>query len=415
MRDDETTQADSTTDIEARKLAEARLEESLRRAQLERNRLQTVLDTVPSGLIVVEGTDARIVLMNRRSHEFFGAPPEIGEPLPAYLASNRLLHPDGSLFTMEEMPIHRSLRTGQVVYGEELVVETRTGKTSYLLLGSAPLYDESGGIYGAVASTEDITSLRQAQEALRQAYARERRVSETLQQALLPSIPQTLDGLHLASVYRAALEKAQIGGDFFDVFCPTPSLVGIVIGDVAGKGVEAAVRTALTRHSLKAYSYIDPSPTSVMDALNSVIVRETIPESFVTVFYGLLNVRERTLCYVNAGHEPPLCLTPDNAGIVELPNTGIPLGVRAETTYEQHSIRFTEGSRILLYTDGVTEASSKEGFFGLERLKEFFLSHAQEPPRVFTDRLLEHLQAFSFPHLRDDVAILLVETEPKSS
>jgi PAS domain S-box-containing protein len=407
---DNRAESNHLTDAEARKLAEARLEESLRRVRLERNRLQTVLDTIPSGLIVVEGPDARITFMNKRTQEFFGTPPEIGKPLPAYLASSKLLRPDGRPFTPEELPISRSLTSGEEIRGEEMIVETQGGQRSYLLLGSAPLYDESGHIYGAVASTEDITPLREAQQALREAYARERRVSETLQQALLPAIPERLNGLRLASAYKAALEEAQIGGDFFDLFSPSPGLVGLVIGDVAGKGVDAAVRTALTRHSLKAYAYLNPSPAVVMEALNGVIVREMIPESFVTVFYGLLDVRQRTLNYANAGHEPPLCLLPHTGEVGTLLNTGIPLGVRNDATYDERSISLPEGSRLLLYTDGVTEARSRQGLFGLDRLKEFLLSRSQEPPMEFVNHLVECIQEFSYPHLRDDIAILLAET-----
>jgi len=378
----------------------------------ERKRLQTVLDTIPSGIIITEGPEARIAFMNSRSQEFFGTPPEIGRPLPAYLANSKLLHPDGTPFSLNDLPINRSMRKGEVVHGEELVIEMETGQRSYLLLGSAPLYDEFGNIYGAVASTEDITPLREAQQALSEAYARERRVFEELQQALLPRVPDRIDGLHLASAYRAAKEEAQIGGDFFDVFRPAPNLVGIVIGDVAGKGAEAAAHTALTRHSLKAYAYIDPSPTYVMEALTNAIVRETPPEFFVTVFYGLLDLQEKTLCYASAGHEPSLCLIPQNPEIVLLPSTGIPLGIRAGSTYEQRCISFPSGSRIMLYTDGVTEARVETEFFGLDRLKEFFILHRDDRPADFINCLLEYVQDFAHYHLRDDIALMLIEMGP---
>jgi sigma-B regulation protein RsbU (phosphoserine phosphatase) len=88
------------------------------------------------------------------------------------------------------------------------------------------------------------------------------------------------------------------------------------------------------------------------------------------------------------------------------------LGVRADTTYDQRLVKFPEGSRILLYTDGVTEARSREGFFGLERLKEFLLSHCQESPIELVGHLMEHIQNFTSLHLRDDVAILLAEMKP---
>mgnify|MGYP001093541400 CR=1 FL=1 len=378
----------------------------------ERKRLQTVLDTIPSGIIITEGPEARIAFMNSRSQEFFGTPPEIGRPLPTYLANSKLMHPDGTPFLLNDLPINRSMHKGDVVHGEELVIEMETGQRSYLLLGSAPLYDEFGNIYGAVASTEDITPLREAQQALSEAYAREKRVFEELQQALLPRVPDKIENLYLASAYRAAKEEAQIGGDFFDVFRPAPNLVGIVIGDVAGKGAEAAAHTALTRHSLKAYAYIDPSPTYVMEALTNAIVRETPPEFFVTVFYGLLDLQEKTLCYASAGHEPSLCLISQNSEIVLLPSTGIPLGIRAGSTYEQRCISFPSGSRIMLYTDGVTEARAETEFFGLDRLKEFFILHRDDRPADFINRLLEYVQDFANYHLRDDIALMLIEMGP---
>ncbi|MDH7601110.1 MAG: SpoIIE family protein phosphatase [Armatimonadota bacterium] len=381
----------------------------------ERRRLQTVLDTVPSGIIVTEGPDMRIAFMNRRSQEFFRVRPEVGEPLPSYLANSKLMHPDGTPFAEEDLPIHRSLRTGEVVCGEELIIETEDGQRSYLLLGSAPLYDEHGRIFGAVASTEDITPLRKAEEALRQAYARERRISETLQQALLPAVPERIDGLRIASTYIAAVEEAQIGGDFYDVFTPGPDLVGLVIGDVAGKGVQAAVHTALTRQGLKAYAYMDPSPAYVMEKLNSLVLKETPPEFFVTLFYGLLNLRERSLYYANAGHESPLYVDSIGRRVVELQNTGVPLGITPSAGCEQQETRMEDCSKLVMYTDGVTEARSNGTHFGLERLKQCLLAHLDSPPDRLIAELVEQLQGFSGRHLRDDVALLVVELEPKDN
>ncbi|MGQ9455512.1 MAG: PP2C family protein-serine/threonine phosphatase [Armatimonadota bacterium] len=378
----------------------------------ERRRLQTVLDTVPSGIIVTEGPEARIAFMNRRSQEFFRMPPEIGEPLPSYLANSKLLHPDGTPFDEKDLPIHRSLRDGKVVCGEELIIETEDGERSYLLLGSAPLYDDDGKIYGAVASTEDITPLRKAEEALRRAYARERRISETLQQALLPVPPERIDNLKVESIYIAAVEKAQIGGDFYDVFTPAPGLVGVVIGDVAGKGVQAAVHTALTRYCLKAYAYIDPSPSYVMEKLNDVLLKEAAPEFFVTVFYGLLDLQRGLLGYVNAGHESPLYAGPKCSRLVEIPNTGIPLGITRLTSFEQHSMELERGCKIVMYTDGVTEARSSDGqLFGMDRLKECLLSCANNSLRMLIDELVNRVQEFSDHCLRDDIALLIVELD----
>ncbi len=377
----------------------------------EKRRLQTVLDTVPSGIIVTEGPELRVAFMNRRSQEFFRVRPEIGEPLPSYLANSKLLHPDGTPFAEEDLPIHRSLRTGEVVCGEEMIIETEDGQRSYLLLGSAPLYDEHGRISGAVASTEDITPLRKAEEALRLAYARERRISETLQQALLPALPERIDGLRIASTYIAAVEEAQIGGDFYDVFTPGPELVGLVIGDVAGKGVQAAVHTALIRQALKAYAYLDPSPAYVMEKLNDLVLKETPSEFFVTLFYGLLNLKDHSLHYANAGHESPLYVDSVRRQVVEIPNTGVPLGIIRLAKCEQKVMHLEYGSKLVMYTDGVTEARSNGAHFGLEGLKQYLLLHASGFPDELINGLVAQVQEFTGQHLRDDIALLVVELE----
>jgi len=386
----------------------AQLQEQLLR---DRERLQTVLDTIPSGIIIVEGSEENISYTNRKSQEFFVSPPEPGITLPRYAATNRLMHTDGSPFTPEELPMSRSLHHDEVVSNEELVIETPTGHRSHLLLSSAPLHNEDGSIFGAVASTEDITPLVQAREELRQAYVRERRVSETLQQALLPRVPERIDTLQIVSAYRAALEEAQIGGDFFDVFRLSSSLLGVVVGDVSGKGVDAAARTALAKYTLRAYAYQNPSPSAVVESLNNVLTRELEREAFITLLFGLFDTQRRTFTYVNAGHLPPLCLSCTDGGVSELPGEGMAVGITTGSRYTQNTVELQQGDRILLYTDGVTEARGNKDFFGVERLKEFALAHRLASPRDFVDGLLNILQDWSGGHLRDDVAILLIAVE----
>lgn len=370
-----------------------------------RTRLQTVLDTIPSGIIIVEGPEQRVTYMNKHAQEFFQVPPEIGMPLPAYAVANKLMHPDGRPYLVSELPMSRALNKGETVYNDELVIETPSGKRNYLLLSAAPLRDQEGKVVGVVASTENITPLVEAREALKQAYERERRISETLQRAFFSEIPEKTDSLRIVSAYKAALEEAAIGGDFYDVFKPSPNIVAIAIGDVSGKGVEAAVHTALAKYSLRAYAYQDPSPSFVMESLNNAVYHQISKEAFITLFYGIADLNEGTIRFVTAGHEPPLLI---NDKVEELALTGTAIGIAEHEKYEECKIPFRSGS-LLLYTDGVTEARGKYGFFGRDRLKEFALSHKHEEPSAFVNSLLEEINKWCDGHLKDDVALLYVK------
>jgi sigma-B regulation protein RsbU (phosphoserine phosphatase) len=213
----------------------------------------------------------------------------------------------------------------------------------------------------------------------------------------------------MASSYHSAYAGAMVGGDFFDVIALGDGLTGLVIGDVSGKGIEASVRTALARYSLRAYAYMDPTPSSVMQSLNTAVYFQTRPDQFITLFYGLLNVKDGILCFVNAGHMPALYFDHQSHRVSELQVSGLPLGVLDGATYEQHVSGFKSGDRLLLYTDGVTEARGAAGFFGMDRLTDFFRAHVTETPEDFVAHLVATLKQWSDERLRDDVAILLIE------
>ncbi len=217
----------------------------------------------------------------------------------------------------------------------------------------------------------------------------------------------------LTSAYRPALEEADVGGDFYDVFHPTPDLLGIVIGDVSGKGVRAAMRTAMAKYMLRGYAYEDPSPASVVERVNAALVQERETDGFATLFYGVLDCRGYSLVFANAGHEPPLCRTGSSGEVVELSTGGTALGIAEDCKYAQESVRLSSGDRLLLYTDGVTEARGERDVFGLNRVEEILVSACDKPPAAFIEDLLERVQEFCGSRLRDDVALLLACTEQR--
>lgn len=387
-----------------------RCEAALQDAIRDRKHLQDVLEALPTGLVVAEGEEARITIVNQRALEIFGWSTEAGVEKPACSSELNLLKPNGSPFPPEEQPLNRSAMYGEVHRGDEVLIKHADGTVVTAVANAAPLM-EDGKISGAVGAFEEITALKVVQETLEKAYAKERRISIMLQKALLPSIPERMDGLLIASEYRAAYMGDYVGGDFYDIFSPAPGLIGIVIGDVSGKGIQGAIRTALAKYTLRAYAYEDPSPSSVMERTNNTIFAQSVSEGFVTVFYGLLDTEKKILHFTNAGHEMPFHFRHQDHELTELATGGMALGVRSGNSYPEGMIESQSGDRILFYTDGTIDARRGKDFFGIDRLKEYFIAKASEPPKEFTKHLVQHLLKFSQRHLQDDVALLLICSE----
>ncbi len=398
-------------DVTSLKEAQEVLKKALANVDCARKRLETIIETIPVAVVIAEGAEGRVSLMNLRAEELLGRQPAIGLPMSDHATYYRLLRPDNSLYDSLELPLSRALREGVSVKGVEITIEHPDGKRITTLNNSTPMIDEDGRITGAVVSFEDITLLKQTQETLRIAYNQELRVSQTLQQALLPKVPSHLDGIRLESAYRAAYAEAHVGGDFFDVFLPEPGKVGIVIGDVSGKGVGAAVRTALIKYTLRGYALENAEPSTVLERLNNAVAREQDMEEFVTLFYGLLDLNERTLVFANAGHEPPYCLVGANRKIIELKANGTVIGVLPGASYGQRRVQLDRGDKILMYTDGLTDARDGHRFFGHNRIKATLEATADNPAYETIPHLLKKVMDFSNGQLKDDIAMLLLCVE----
>lgn len=377
----------------------------------QRAHLEQVIETVPSGALIVEREDERITIANRKLGEFLGCDLPPGRSLLEAVSALGFVHPGGPEIPHDRLPVIRALRHGERVEGEETEIVRVDGSRVVTLANAAPLYDEQGEIYGAVAAFEDITAVKDAQRGIQQALDRERRISVLLQTALLPDVPERLGWLEMAGEYVASYAEDLMGGDFYDVFTPREGFAAIVIGDVSGKGVEGAVRTALAKYTLRAYAREDPTPASVIARTNDSICEELRAHFFITLFYGLIDLEKRTLAYTNAGHNPPLRITGADCRVLELTAGGVPLGIRRGWRYGEESTRLEPGDRLLLYTDGVTEARSPEGFFGEDALVSFAVENCRLSSREFASRLIERVQDFSRGRLHDDVAVLLLRAD----
>ena len=374
----------------------------------QRTWLDAVLKAVPSAVLISLKPGDRLELANDRAEELLGKKLELGTPLTEMPADYGISELDGSPIPIDRFPLYRASAYGEPSDLVEMLITKPDGERSIIQGNALPMYDANGNVSGSVGELEDITRLKAVQSDLEKTLAKEHYLAETIQKALIPDIPHRANGLMIGTAYAAAYEEDYVGGDFFDVFSPNKERVCIVIGDVSGKGVRAAVLTALVRHTLRAYSYDDPSPKHLIEKLNNVVASEIAPEEFITLFYALWDKKEQSLSFVNAGHEPPLYLACSESEVRELSVSGTPVGALPGAPYTENSLRLSSKDRLLFYTDGVTEARVEKDFFGLEAVKDFLIAKRHESPSEFSTQLVNRLKEYSNGHLRDDVAVLLI-------
>lgn len=211
-----------------------------------------------------------------------------------------------------------------------------------------------------------LSDLRQAmrQQALLLSLQQELEIARKMQLSILPRQPPATTAIEIASLMIPAKE---IGGDFYDYFLLDEDHLAVVVADVSGKGVPAAFFMAISRTLLKANAFYQRDPALMMSQLNDQLCAENEQMMFVTVFYGLLELKTGTLHYVNAGHNPPLWVKSgdtDGTAPLFLPRgQNMAMAVMDGLTYTAGSLRLSVGDSLVLYTDGVTEAVNAAGKF----------------------------------------------------
>jgi PAS domain S-box-containing protein len=244
-------------------------------------------------------------------------------------------------------------------------------------------------------------------------YAERARVARTLQRSLLPDDLPMLPGVQLASVYRPVGVGSEAGGDFYDVF-DSASGCWLVVGDVCGKGTEAAAVTAIVRHSIRALAFEHSSPAKVLMAVNDVMRSHELSERFATAIVARLEhaANPSRAVIACAGHPPPLLLDAGgHASSIEV--EGMLLGVLAEPRLRDVELELARGDTLILYTDGLPDAGAPRWALAPEELCSQLAGSTGLPPRVLLRRLEELAIVRGRGHLRDDIAILAARLEPR--
>jgi sigma-B regulation protein RsbU (phosphoserine phosphatase) len=265
-----------------------------------------------------------------------------------------------------------------------------------------------------LARVETHLALRRLQAQLQDAnkkMERELALAGEVQAGFMPRELPEVPGWQLSITLEPARETS---GDFYDVNLLPNGRLGILVADVVGKGVGAALFMALSWSLIRTYAAEYPAqPERVLCAVNRRILEDTNAKQFVTVFYGILDPTTGRLVYANAGHCPPYLVRAQNSEDAQrLIRTGLPMGIFADRPWEQRASHLDPGDVLVLYTDGITEAQGeRESFYGEERLLESVRANLGRSAREIQDAVMADVQRFvgDAPNVQfDDIALAVV-------
>lgn len=332
-------------------------------------------------------------------------------PVAETLGDDMTSHEEGArvVDVEAESPLAQTLRElGEPCVGA-LVDMGRLGgaRRAFLMLrpdGEEPLDEVEHGFLLRLA--QDVCDLYQGEVE----RVQDKRISQALQGGMRNEL-QKVEGLTAQGLYSSATAAAFVGGDFYDLIRLPERRACVIMGDVSGKGVEAASVSAAVKTALGAYAWEGLTPARMVRSLNDFLLGFSRLETFATLFVGIIDLGEGTITYCSAGHPPALLV---RAGAQEISMLDVQSGVVgafADISYQDGVVSVGEGDVLMLYTDGTTEARDPSGaFFGEQGLRDMLMreSAPDKPFEGFLDRLLATLDAFTGQRLDDDVAMVAV-------
>ena len=391
-------------------------------AQEARAFAESIVDTVREPLLVLD-EGLRVVTANRSFRHVFRVSPEETKGTRVYeLGNGQWDIPELRQLLEEILPHHTYFEDFEVRHTFPAIGD------KVMLLNARKLYYPGDELHDRSSSSsptmillafEDVTE-RHAEEArLQAAYDREHLIAEALQRPLTLEVPEdAFPGLAVATLYEAALQEAQVGGDFFDIFAMPRGRVAVAIADASGKGLSAAVRTMQLKDVLRAFTREYPhSPAAIVARLNDFMcdtrrfdLDKAGEESFSCLSLAILDPDSGEGSLVTAGCEPALIVHAGGTSDV-LTASGPPLGIEREEIYAARPFHLDPGDTLLLVTDGITEARRGKEFLeyeGLAALAKEALGQPLPSLRDAAEVILNGARSFGGGSLRDDACIVLV-------
>jgi sigma-B regulation protein RsbU (phosphoserine phosphatase) len=252
----------------------------------------------------------------------------------------------------------------------------------------------------AIESRDKLTSIEN-----------ELKIATEIQTSIIPQDFPAFPDRTEFEIFAKMIPAKEVGGDFYDFFAIDKSRIGIVIGDVSGKGVPAAMLMAISRTLLKATALKGISPDICLTEINCIIAEESLSTMFVSLFYGILDTRNGNFECCNAGHNLPYIMK-NEGEIKQIDNVGgLFVGAFKDTEYEPQTITLAPNDTLFLYTDGVTEAmDADDNEFGDDRLNETLQGMLDKNPTDLTDSIVDEVKKYSEGTVQsDDITCLVLK------
>lgn len=313
--------------------------------------------------------------------------------------------------------LQQFLHTGEGPILNRLIEQTamrRDGSEFPVELSISPL--RVGNAYSFSGFIHDISSRKAAEQQIRQAQVKlaiarsEINIARQIQASLSPSAPIKTGQFEVTGF---CLPADQVGGDYFDYFLRDERCLDMVIADVSGHSIGPALFMVETRSAIRAQAKGRETPAEKLALLNHFLFEDlNNSDYFITLYYLRFDTATRQLTFANAGHPPPLVFNKLDRTCRRLNADGLILGVNKNERYEDRTLGLARGDLILLYTDGLTEAENSQGeFFGLERVCDAFMKHAEEAPQQIIAGLLQQLKSFcQTESFTDDITLMVFKS-----
>jgi serine phosphatase RsbU (regulator of sigma subunit) len=260
-----------------------------------------------------------------------------------------------------------------------------------------------------------VEGLKMREERLQKAYDVQKGIAELLQRSLLLTPPpDSFPGITIKPFYESAYDDSLVGGDFFDVFAVDVDVVALVVGDVTGKGLEAATYTAEIKYALRAFLREYADPGIALERLNNFVCdRERLDAvhlgtTYVALAVVMANTATGETVAASGGIDPPFIIPIDGGEAFQLQLTGALLGVVEDSRYVTTSVRLTPGDVLGMTTDGLTEARSADGLFGIDGVMRELEAARTEPLAEMEHRVVAAARAHAGGRINDDLCLLLV-------
>jgi PAS domain S-box-containing protein len=376
------------------------------RKRLE-HRFQQAVESAPNAIVMVNKSGT-IEMVNSQTETSFGYSRTelIGQPVEILVPERFRSAHLGLRQAYLTAPVSRPMGVGQDLFGVR-----KDGAEFPVEIGLSLIDSKEETL--VLSTIVDITTRKTTEAAIRQAQINlaiaqsEIKIAQRIQASLSPSAP--IKSSHF-EVTGFCLPADQVGGDYFDYFYRNEDHLDMIIADVSGHSIGPALFMVETRSAIRAQTNGSGTPAETLSVLNNFLFEDLDrSDYFITLFYLQYNTANQQLSFANAGHPPPLLLSPFQTECRQLDAEGLILGVNKNVVFEEKVTTLSQGDILLMYTDGLTEAENADGeFFGLQRVNDILVQYAQQSPQAIIEALLKQLKQFCrSASFNDDITLMV--------